>query len=187
MIAPYAAQRVRKLLAEGNLSQRKIAVLTGVSRGTVSAIAAGRRPDYPRRQTGSEERQAPELDGPPVRCPGCGGMVYMPCRLCRTRAMESNRPKPAIPPRVMPLDEPLGLGLRGEHRARYQQVRTRRTEAERAALQGVGQQRPEPEEDEVDFDAAGFPHLAELDDADLFGDPDEENLDDWNDLRAMMT
>ncbi len=39
-------KEAERLLARGGLSHRKIAALVGISRATVGAIAAGRRPDY---------------------------------------------------------------------------------------------------------------------------------------------
>ena len=82
MISPQIVAEVRRLLAEEKHSHRKIARLTGISRGSVGAIASGRRPDYePLREEDEEEEPA----GPPRRCPNCGGLVYVPCRLCRVR------------------------------------------------------------------------------------------------------
>ena len=46
MLAPSVVEEIRRLLAEDTLSYRKIARLTGVSRGTIGAIASGKRPDY---------------------------------------------------------------------------------------------------------------------------------------------
>ncbi len=86
MLAMGIVQEVKRLLAEGMLSQRKIAKAVGVSRGTISAIAAGRRPDYAARRR--ERANAMELLGPIDRCPTCGGRVYMPCRLCRVRRVQ---------------------------------------------------------------------------------------------------
>ena len=43
MIEPQLVERVEQLLAEDKLSHRKIARITGVSRGTIGAIASGRR------------------------------------------------------------------------------------------------------------------------------------------------
>ncbi len=87
MISVYMVNDIRNLLAEGNLSQRKIANQLGVSRGTVSAIACGKRHDYTVRC-----RQRPHDDfaptGPVRRCPECGAMVLMPCLACRIRAMK---------------------------------------------------------------------------------------------------
>ena len=85
MIARSIVEQIRDLLREGSISQRKIACRVGVSRGTVNTIALGRRPDYAEGNGDSEEGfLAPQ--GPPRRCPGCGGMVLMPCLLCRLRA-----------------------------------------------------------------------------------------------------
>ncbi len=82
MLAPGTVLEIRRLLASGHHSQRQVARITGVSRGTVGAIALGRRPDYPPEPEDNE----PNTNVPPVRCPGCGGWVYAPCRLCRVRA-----------------------------------------------------------------------------------------------------
>ncbi len=128
MIAPKIVAEIQRLLTEGMLSQRKIAGVTGVSRGTVGAIASGKRPDY-------ETLRPPEDDaweepaGPPERCPGCGGMVYMPCRLCRARkklGVEDRRR--ASRGGVVELQELPRLNLRPEHLARYEEVRTWRWE-----------------------------------------------------------
>ena len=84
MLPLAVIQEVRRLLDEGELSQRGIARKLDVSRGTVSAIANGRRGIY-----GSEPpSQLPALccwDLPPQRCVGCGAKVYLPCVLCRAR------------------------------------------------------------------------------------------------------
>ena len=56
----------------------------GISRGTVNAISQGRRPDYSQLQT-PEAANFPFPQGVPRRCPGCGGMVQMPCLLCHVR------------------------------------------------------------------------------------------------------
>jgi hypothetical protein len=88
MIAQAVVDEVRRLLLDEVLSQRKIARRLGISRGTVGAIAQGRRSDYSR----SDEcigLLAPP--GPPRRCPGCGGLVQMPCLLCHIRAMKAAR------------------------------------------------------------------------------------------------
>lgn len=87
MIAPHRVEEVKRLLTGGQLSQRKIARLTGISRATVGAIALGRRPDYPQRDTGDDDLFS-RPSGPPARCTGCGGMVYLPCRLCHVRGLK---------------------------------------------------------------------------------------------------
>jgi hypothetical protein len=83
MIAHALVGEIRRLLDEGVMSQRKIARRLGISRGTVHAIARGKRPDYLDRWDDVDDSPAPA--GPPLRCPGCGGMVLMPCLLCRLR------------------------------------------------------------------------------------------------------
>ena len=85
MIAQAVVEEIRHLLDEGAISQRKIARRLGVSRGTVNAIAQGKRPDGMGRRDEAEDFLAPV--GLPRRCPGCGGMVLMPCLLCHVRAM----------------------------------------------------------------------------------------------------
>lgn len=133
MLAPSIVAEIRRLLAEAKLSQRKIAKLTGISRGTVGAIARGRRPDYQPRPKTDGESDRPS--GPPQRCGTCGGMVYMPCRLCGLReqlasAGKSRRsdPCPDVPP---------GLELRPHHQKQYEDVRAARTEAERLEMERI--------------------------------------------------
>jgi predicted XRE-type DNA-binding protein len=46
MLSPAVVKKVRRLLAEGQLSQRKIATQLAISRGSVAAICHGRRRDY---------------------------------------------------------------------------------------------------------------------------------------------
>ncbi|MCR4413099.1 MAG: winged helix-turn-helix transcriptional regulator [Thermoguttaceae bacterium] len=84
MIAPSMVDEIRRLLSEGRLSQRAIARRTGISRGTVAAIASGRRPDYEARRRAAGIEYTPPR-GKPVRCPGCGGLVQMPCLACQLR------------------------------------------------------------------------------------------------------
>ena len=85
MIAPGVIAEIRGLLSAGTLSQRKIAARVRVSRGTVNAIALGRRPDYPPRRP---DNGFPAPSGAHMRCPGCGGLVQMPCLLCYVRALK---------------------------------------------------------------------------------------------------
>lgn len=133
MLAPSMVAEVRRLLVEDKLSQRRIAKLTGVSRGTVDAIAAGRRPDYAPRSPADDEPQRPS--GPPRRCATCGGMVYMPCRLCALRRrLAASRKGRQRDPRA---ELPLGLELRPQHQKRYEEVRAARAEAERLEMERI--------------------------------------------------
>ena len=119
MIGPAVIEEIQRLLAEGDLSQRKIAKVMKVSRGTVGAVAGGkRRPYYPRPEDPDEQ-----FTGPVRRCPGCGGMATVPCRACRIRelkARSSKRDQPDI------RNEPLKLDLAEEHRTRYEEIRQQR-------------------------------------------------------------
>ena len=85
MIARAIVEQIRQLLGEQGLSQRQIARHLGVSRGTVLAIAQGRRPNYAADNEG-DKVFSPSM-GPPRRCPGCGGMVTMQCLLCKIRGL----------------------------------------------------------------------------------------------------
>ncbi len=87
MITATVVDEIRRLLREGRLSQRKIASRIGVSRGTVNAIALGKRLCHADDRPAADDGFTPPT-GPPVRCPGCGARVRMPCLLCyiRTRA-----------------------------------------------------------------------------------------------------
>ena len=89
MIATSVVDEVRRLLRQRTLSQRDIARRLGISRGTVSAIYLGKRQDHKSRNRRENEVLAPT--GPLERCPGCGGLVYMPCLLCRIRALKQTR------------------------------------------------------------------------------------------------
>jgi hypothetical protein len=91
MISPSRAEEVRRLLCGGKLSQRAIARLTGVSRGTVQAVAEERRRPGSGSQTlGSRDGISPPT-GLPVRCPGCGAKVRMPCLACFIHKTKSHR------------------------------------------------------------------------------------------------
>jgi len=118
MIAERIIAEVKRLLAEGRLSQNQIARKTGISRSTVQNVANGRRPDYAARR---RELTAGGPTGPTQRCPGCGGMVEMPCRLCRARAaVAAGQRAFRLAGKECP---PIGVDLQGEERARYEAIR----------------------------------------------------------------
>ena len=81
MIDADTVLQIERLLAEGRLSQRRIAELTGVSRTFVHFVRHGRL-----RKPLSARRKQADAPSPPERCPGCGAMVTMPCVACRVRA-----------------------------------------------------------------------------------------------------
>ena len=92
MIATDIVKEIRQMLAEGSLSQRAIADRMGVSRGTVCAIAQGKRRDYPLQFFRMDMHFIPPA-GRPVRCSGCGGLVQMPCLACYIRQWRRRRKK----------------------------------------------------------------------------------------------
>jgi hypothetical protein len=75
--------KVDALIREEELSHREIAAQLGVSRGTVSAIANGRRGIYGKDENDKYTPLAPSL--PAVRCPKCGNRVHPPCLICLVR------------------------------------------------------------------------------------------------------
>jgi hypothetical protein len=125
MLAQKVVAEIQRLLDLKTHSQRKLAALLGVSRGSVSAIASGRR----RRSdlsSGPQNNELEEPSGPPARCPGCGGLVYMPCLLCRLR---EERPRGNMRRRANVFAGSLHVDLRPEHRQRYEEVRARRQQS----------------------------------------------------------
>ena len=98
MLSPAKVEEVRRLLERGAISQRQIARELGISRGSVNAIASGKRPDYPVKELDEDDIRCWL---PPVRCSGCGGMVFAPCRLCRVRAVQREQRSPANVPRSL--------------------------------------------------------------------------------------
>jgi transcriptional regulator with XRE-family HTH domain len=122
MIPEALAEEIRRRLATGKQSMRKIAGAVGVSRGAVAKIAYGKR----RRPTACRAGPNASLEEPLGRidrCPECGALAHAPCRACRVRnwirTLRSPRPR-------QPAEEPLGLDLAGECRQRYEEVHARR-------------------------------------------------------------
>jgi hypothetical protein len=90
MIALSQVEEIRRLLHGGKLSQRAIARQTGVSRSTVQAIAEQRHSQgLDRGGAGLREGFTPP-NGLPVRCPGCGAKVEMPCLACYVRNLKNS-------------------------------------------------------------------------------------------------
>ena len=129
MIEPQLVERIEQLLAEDKLSHRKIARITGVSRGTIGAIASGRRRIRPKPMRFWED-DALVPDTPPERCPQCGSMVYMPCLACRTRKEMEKSPNLRALTRANARQPftPIGLNLKPAHQERYEEVRRWRRE-----------------------------------------------------------
>ena len=122
MLAAKTVVEIQRLLDLKTHSQRRIAALLDVSRGSVTTIALGRRRDVPA-DIPDDAPAGPS--GPPTRCPGCGGLVYMPCLLCRLR---KENPR-ATRRRTTDSFVFLRLDLRPEHRERYEEIRAWRRSA----------------------------------------------------------
>lgn len=83
MLPTATIQEIDRLVKEGALSHRKIALRLGVSRGTISAVASGRRGLFGKEPP---EVQSPRVaTSPPTRCRQCGYRVYLPCLICAAR------------------------------------------------------------------------------------------------------
>lgn len=91
MISPECESYVRTLLASGEFSQRVIAKRAGVARGTVDAIASGRRAGraarYAVRTADGRLAWQPEDPERVDRCATCGHRVLMPCLACFVRSI----------------------------------------------------------------------------------------------------
>jgi hypothetical protein len=108
MLSALKVLEIRCLLNQ-ELSQQAIADKLGVSRTTVNAIASGRRGLFGREVLNSRRRPRLGRVDPGVesiRCPGCGGLVYAPCLLCRSRNYRLCR-------RLA--QQQVGSGTRGDH------------------------------------------------------------------------
>lgn len=135
MIAEEKIREAESLLAKGGLSQRTIAKLTGLSRGTVSLLANSKRRIYVKAV--DPDMPAEPEKSPPVRCPNCGTMVRMPCLLCFLQSLaDRNSPlmqagfqtSETAPAMTNEQHSPksavcLGIELTGDELKRYQEVR----------------------------------------------------------------
>lgn len=82
MIDNAIIRKIQILVKQGRMSQRQIAKHTGVSRGTVQAVANGQRTEYSHSTSKSAVTWVVP-SGQPERCPQCGGRVRMPCLACQ--------------------------------------------------------------------------------------------------------
>ena len=88
MLPDALVMEIQRRLASGQ-SQRSVARLLSVSRGTVSAVANGRRTTGQGSCNPKETYVPPH--GPIARCPECGAKVMMPCLACQVRQIRRDR------------------------------------------------------------------------------------------------
>lgn len=93
MLRKEKVKEIKRLLDAGGLSQRAIARQLGVARGTVNAIALGRRGLHGREIGGDCVDELPR-----GRCEECGFVGYVPCIVCQARSYQSRHPIPAGAP-----------------------------------------------------------------------------------------
>ena len=79
MISKTTTLAIRRLLSEGKLSQRKIALRLGISRSAVRNVEK----ESVREQSKEEFFRYPK--GPHRRCYSCGAFVQLPCLACQIR------------------------------------------------------------------------------------------------------
>ena len=101
MIPKFLEHEVQCLINRGELSLRKIARVTGVSRGTVANIANSSRKIKERKAKNQPSLAEDPLEllrdseGPPKRCLTCGARVFGSCHYCAAvafAAIQEKRP-----------------------------------------------------------------------------------------------
>jgi len=89
MLALGLVNEIKRLIETKGLSQRQIAKRLGISRGTVSDVAKGRRRTHTK--NADADRSVFSNESELTRCPSCGGKVYMPCLLCQIRSLKQQQ------------------------------------------------------------------------------------------------
>lgn len=127
LISAHVIRQVEELLKKSGLSRRAIAKQIGISRSVVNKVAAGEVTSV-ERFTREAKRQSPTNVGE-YRCSTCGGKTTrFPCAKCYVETI-----RPSLEPLQAPPESSVvvGLELRPEHRAAYEDVRRWRREATR--------------------------------------------------------
>lgn len=91
MIKKTQIDEILRLLNEGKISQRKIALRIGVSRTAVKAVFL----KTVHKSSVCEEKRKRDMiihpSGKPIRCPHCGSLVKMPCLACQLKEIKDRR------------------------------------------------------------------------------------------------
>lgn len=111
MIDPKKRAEIKRLLAEGDLTQVEIAKRTGISLTTVHRIRSGKR--HPTDRARGPWREDKDF------CQECGVVVQQPCLRCRLLAAGHH----ATSDTEIDAELIVGLDLRMIHHERYLQVR----------------------------------------------------------------
>ena len=143
VIAIEKERQALRLLAAGRLSQRRIAQVVGIARGTVATL---KRIGHERPRGQTNMLLVPRPPGPIEQCPGCGRLIEMPCLACQAeghREMRPARKSPAAPAQEADLrpdlDEDLSIsGLLARRQSGESQRSLKRWLEERAAHSGQG-------------------------------------------------
>lgn len=117
--------QVASLLEQGRLTQRAIGRLMGCSRGTVAAIAAGKRKREPETRGRSSESLLEFKLGPASRCGLCGALVYGECIACHVRARLAKGPIGRAQAVGSNGCDGMGLNLPEDCQGRYEEIRYR--------------------------------------------------------------
>jgi hypothetical protein len=128
MIPEPKVDEIKALLACGGHSRRKIARMTGISRGTVNAIANGRRPDY--RQRHKDSAYDPYAHGRYEKCPDCGAKAVLHelagrCMACQIRRRQAAGELPRIVSRPSVEEPTIRPDLTPGDAKRYRRARRR--------------------------------------------------------------
>jgi len=135
MLKKWIVVWVQRLLA-WKVSHREISRITRVSRGRISLIAKGLRPDYEAlRRFREEARVAIDPARPAKRCPGCGYKVQLPCIICRARAAVAAHSRRQTTDSSDGFRTPLRLDLKPKHNLRYARIRKRRDRHSRGRIE----------------------------------------------------
>ena len=121
MIPPHKVTEAERLLATGEYSQRDVAKMVGISRGSISAIANGTRHVSEQNPVNPHDFKQ---SGPLVRC-DCGALTQMPCRTCYIKSTIKTEGRTDLG--EFP-DTPIGLDLSPEQMELVEEFRKTKDE-----------------------------------------------------------